>query len=264
MKKVIKKTASSRKPVEPPRGFIKPNMPKKPMMKSGGAKKSLPKAQPGKTIKDRWGRSPGDKWYGFNPESKKYESVYKPELEKNYGKTYRANEKERIDFGPNNTYLADKKGNVGSYTYYPSGTMSGTTIDTTGYSKGKTSFPKTTVFPNKTYETTVSRKEAMDEVKKMKQNALNKRKKGGAVKKATAKKPMMNDGGLFKKMRNNILENREKKAYSKYSQARSSGSDDTAKLYDKLLKRQTKSINAGVNVKYKKGGATKTTAKKQR
>lgn len=48
MKKVIKKTASSRKPVEPPRGFIKPSMAKKPMMKSGGAKKSLPKAKFGK------------------------------------------------------------------------------------------------------------------------------------------------------------------------------------------------------------------------
>lgn len=45
MKKVIKKTASSRKPVEPPRGFIKPSIAKKPMMKSGGAKKTLTKYQ---------------------------------------------------------------------------------------------------------------------------------------------------------------------------------------------------------------------------
>lgn len=45
MKKVIKKTASSRKPVEPPRGFIKSSIAKKPMMRSGGAKKSLRKYQ---------------------------------------------------------------------------------------------------------------------------------------------------------------------------------------------------------------------------
>ena len=73
-------------------------------------------------------------------------------------------------------------------------------------------------------------------------------KKGGIKK--------MEPGGPFKKMRNNILEKREQKAYDKYSQARSSASPDTGKLYDKLIKRQTKSINAGVNVKYKEGGST--------
>lgn len=47
------------------------------------------------------------------------------------------------------------------------------------------------------------------------------------------------------------LAKKEMKAYDKYSEARSEGSKKTGKLYDKLVKKQTRSINAGVNVKYK-------------
>lgn len=47
------------------------------------------------------------------------------------------------------------------------------------------------------------------------------------------------------------LAKKEMKAYDKYSEARSEGSKKTGKLYDKLVNKQTKSIKAGVNVKYK-------------
>ena len=43
----------------------------------------------------------------------------------------------------------------------------------------------------------------------------------------------------------------ELKTYDKYTKAKTEGSKKTGKLYDKLVKKQTKSINAGVNVKYK-------------
>jgi hypothetical protein len=66
------------------------------------------------------------------------------------------------------------------------------------------------------------------------------------------------DGGLTGKQ--NRLARQEKRVYTKYTDAKASGNTEkSSRLYDKLLNKQTKSIKAGVNVKYKTGGTTKAT-----
>jgi hypothetical protein len=80
----------------------------------------------------------------------------------------------------------------------------------------------------------------------------SKHKTGGTHKKK------FDDGGLTGKQ--NRLARQEKRVYNKYTDAKNSGNTEkSSRLYDKLLNKQTKSIKAGVNVKYKKGGTTKAT-----
>lgn len=55
----------------------------------------------------------------------------------------------------------------------------------------------------------------------------------------------------LKKTKKDRVKNREVKAYKKYQKAKKSGDGDkTSKKYDKLVKRQNQSIDAGVNVNY--------------
>lgn len=75
---------------------------------------------------------------------------------------------------------------------------------------------------------------------------LGKMKSGGTIKKAE-------DGVTTGKQ--NRLARQEKRVYNRYTDAKASGNTKRAgRLYDKLIDKQTKSINAGVNVQYKSGG----------
>jgi len=48
---------------------------KKPMVKKAATKKPAVKKFQNGGVKDKWGRSANSKWYGYNPETKKYEAV---------------------------------------------------------------------------------------------------------------------------------------------------------------------------------------------
>ena len=73
-------------------------------------------------------------------------------------------------------------------------------------------------------------------------------KKGATVKKAQ-------DGYTAKQ---NRLARQEKRVYNRYTDAKASGNiKKSGRLYDKLIDKQTKSSNAGVNVQYKAGGSMK-------
>jgi phage shock protein A len=73
-----------------------------------------------------------------------------------------------------------------------------------------------------------------------------KMKSGGTIKKAE-------DGVTTGKQ--NRLARQEKRVYNRYTDAKASGNTKkSGRLYDKLIDKQTKSINAGVNVQYKSGG----------
>lgn len=73
-------------------------------------------------------------------------------------------------------------------------------------------------------------------------------KKGATVKKAQ-------DGYTAKQ---NRLARQEKRVYNRYTNAKASGNiKKSGRLYDKLIDKQTKSIKAGVDVKYKAGGSMK-------
>jgi hypothetical protein len=81
---------------------------------------------------------------------------------------------------------------------------------------------------------------------KDKQLGATKMKVGGSIKKA--------EDGVYTPKQNRLAR-REKRVYDKYTEARTAGNTKRAgRLYDRLMDKQTKSINAGVNVQYKAGG----------
>jgi hypothetical protein len=81
------------------------------------------------------------------------------------------------------TYNADRKGNVSTIKITPDKKIAFTTsMDTTGYAAGKPYF-KHTVSTNKGISTAkVPRKDVMPRIKNMKQEVLENKKRGGAVK----------------------------------------------------------------------------------
>ena len=86
-------------------------------------------------------------------------------------------------------------------------------------------------------------------------------KKGGVVK-SLPKAEYGNTVGDPSIGKKNRLARQEKRVYEKYTDAKTSGNTEkSGKLYDKLMDKQTKSIKAGVNVQYKKGGAIKSKKK---
>jgi hypothetical protein len=160
--------------------------------KAGGAmaayKKTLKKAQDGVIVKDKWGRPPGSKWYGFNPTTKKYERVHNsPEIEKK-ASIQTARQKEVID-SPTQTYEANTSGDVSRIQNAGSGVPGkdryGKLIDTTGYAAGKQNFDVTTFGRNnKLSYTSIPRENVIPMLNRWKNETLGTRKTGGQAKMA--------------------------------------------------------------------------------
>jgi len=153
--------------------------------KAGGAmaayKKTLKKAQDGVIVKDKWGRPPGSKWYGFNPTTKKYERVYNsPEIEKK-ASIQTARQKEVID-SPTQTYEANTNGTVNMY----GNGMQAKSIDTTGYAAGKPSFNVSTYANanNDVRNVSIPRENVIPMLNRWKNETLGTRKTGGQAKMA--------------------------------------------------------------------------------
>lgn len=195
MKKVIKKTASSRKPVEPPRGFIKPNMAKKPMMKSGGAKKSSPKAHPSITV-----TSAKDPRYQAYKDSMTLYN-YSKNLKDIYNKKGKVTSAENFGSDPNFKDVSKSKYNwegSGAKRAYENlnkknaaPTPKETTYPNSYYTKG---VPRdvTSEFPKPVKKVTYVPKSTTKKIKTLPEVTVKpKSKKSGVVKKATAKKKMV-------------------------------------------------------------------------
>ena len=157
--------------------------------KAGGAmdayRKTLKKAQNGTVVKDKWGRPPGSKWYGFNPTTKKYERVFETPKAENQAKIQTAREKEVID-SPTQTYAATTDGQVYRMQNDGSGVPGkdryGKSIDTTGYAAGQPTFDVTTYGPNnKLSYTSIPRENVLPMLKRWKNETLGTRKTGGAT-----------------------------------------------------------------------------------
>lgn len=188
------KKAVAKKSVAKP--IAKKIVAKKPMMKAGGTSKPLPKKQDAGVVKDKWGRPPGSKWYGFNPTTKKYERVFETPKAENQAKIQTARQKEVID-SPTHTYEANTSGDVSRIQNAGSGVPGkdryGKLIDTTGYAAGQQNFDVTTFGRNnKLSYTSIPRENVIPMLNRWKNETLGTRKKGGST------KPKMAKGGTAK------------------------------------------------------------------